>query len=183
MSLSEIAIRLAVAALCGGVIGFEREHQRKPAGLRTHMLVAIGSAAFTLAMLHIDQAETTNGDAAQVQVDLSRIIQGVAGGIGFLGAGAIMRSQGSVHGLTTAATIWVVGAVGISCGLGDYLLAASTSVLVVLIASILGMFENWLFSHLPPPKSEDSSGPTSQSAQTDENANEDIQNSSKNAAN
>ena len=151
MAFSELAIRLAVAALCGAVIGFERESQQKPAGLRTHMLVAIGSAAFVLAALHVDELATVDGKSSSLQVDPSRVIQGIAGGIGFLGAGAIMRSNGSVQGVTTAATIWVVGAVGICSGLGNYTLAATTSVLVILITSLLGMIEGWLFSHKPSP--------------------------------
>jgi putative Mg2+ transporter-C (MgtC) family protein len=149
MAFSEIAIRLAVAAICGAAIGFERENQRKPAGLRTHMLVAIGSAAFTLASLQTDQMENLNMGGPRIPMDPSRVIQGIAGGIGFLGAGAILRSNGSVYGLTTAATIWVVGAVGICCGLGNYALAATTSVLVVLIAGSLGFLEGWIFAHRP----------------------------------
>jgi putative Mg2+ transporter-C (MgtC) family protein len=149
MAFTDIALRLAVAAICGGVIGFERENQQKPAGLRTHMLVAIGSAAFTLAALNMDPLESLNGEGSRIQVDPSRVIQGIAGGIGFLGAGSIFRSNGSVQGLTTAATIWVVGAVGICSGVGNYALAAITSVLVVLIAGTLGIVESWLFSHAP----------------------------------
>lgn len=155
MAFSEIAIRLAVAAICGGAIGFERGHQRKPAGLRTHMLVAIGSAAFTLASLQTDQMESLNVGGPQTPMDPSRVIQGIAGGIGFLGAGSILRSNGSVYGLTTAATIWVVGAVGICCGLGNYVLAAMTSTLVVLIAGSLGFFEGWIFALKPNPTETD----------------------------
>lgn len=149
MAFTEIALRLAVAAICGAVIGFERENQQKPAGLRTHMLVAIGSAAFTLAALNMDHLESLNAEGSRIQVDPSRVIQGIAGGIGFLGAGSIFRSNGSVQGLTTAATIWVVGAVGICSGVGNYALAAITSLMAVSIAGVLGVIERWLFSHVP----------------------------------
>lgn len=160
MTNTEMAIRLASAAICGAVIGFEREQQQKPAGLRTHMLVSIGSAAFTMSALSIDSIGIPQQASQNMAVDPSRVIQGIAGGIGFLGAGAIIRSGGAVFGLTTAATIWVVGAVGIGCGLGNYTLAVMTCVLAVLIASSLGMITGWLFPHKPDPNSDDSKGPT-----------------------
>jgi putative Mg2+ transporter-C (MgtC) family protein len=151
MAYSELALRLAVAALCGAVIGFEREQQQKPAGLRTHMLVALGSAAFTVGTLNLEQLAGPGGNGPPMQIDPARIIQGIAGGIGFLGAGSIMRTNGSVQGLTTAATIWVVGAVGICCGLGNYVLAAITSIFAVSITSMMGFVESWLFSHVGYP--------------------------------
>lgn len=170
MAFSEIAIRLAMAAICGAAIGFERENQRKPAGLRTHMLVALGSAAFTIASLQMDQMENLKIDASHIQIDPSRVIQGIAGGIGFLGAGAILRSNGSIYGLTTAATIWVVGAVGICCALGSYVLAATTSVMAVFIASGLGILESWLFSHKPgAPQADDVSKHSAENDAASEN--------------
>ena len=153
MSLSQMAIRLAVAAACGAAIGFEREHQQKPAGLRTHMLVALGAAAFTVEALIMSSLPLNNANGLEIQIDPSRILQGVAGGIGFLGAGAIMSrsSEGIVHGLTTAATIWVVGAVGIACGAGHYYLALMTTGFAISIASVMGFVEGKLFSHKPRP--------------------------------
>ena len=155
--------------MCGALIGFEREQQQKPAGLRTHMLVAIGAAAFMIATLNLEQLPGPTGAGPQLQLDPSRVIQGIAGGIGFLGAGAIMRSKGTgiVQGLTTAATIWVVGAVGICCGLGNYLLAVTTALLVLAIASVLGMIEGWFFSHKPHPSTGRAEQPLTRPAAAD----------------
>jgi putative Mg2+ transporter-C (MgtC) family protein len=116
ISVVEIVLRLLAAVVCGGIVGWERESKGRPAGLRTHMMVALGSGSFTLAAL----------DMAGPGADPVRILQGVVTGIGFLGAGSIMQSRGEVQGMTTAAGIWVVGAIGAACGSGDYVMAAVT---------------------------------------------------------
>lgn len=127
-------IPLVVAVCLGGIVGWEREAWRKPAGLRTHMMVALGAAAFTRlalqAVLDGESSGVTGGDP-------SRIIEGVATGIGFLGAGSIIHSRGEVRGITTAAGIWVVGAVGACCGAGYYAMAAVAVLLSVLILALL----------------------------------------------
>ena len=102
---TEIFLRLVISVVAGGLIGLEREVVHKPAGVRTHMLVCLGSALFVLATL-----ETLPNEVA-------RIIAGVATGIGFLGAGTIFKSKDAVHGLTTAASVWSVAGVGIAIGL------------------------------------------------------------------
>lgn len=112
-------------------MGWEREAGDKPAGLRTHMMVSLGAAVFTLAALR------TIGDYDTAAGDPSRIVMGVATGIGFLGAGSIIRMSGEVHGVTTAAGIWVVGAIGACCGAGYYSIAAVAVVLSVLILAVL----------------------------------------------
>src|SRR6059036_2003201 len=104
--LALIALKLVVAMLCGGAIGFERELSRKPAGLRTNVLICMGAALFMVVSRHI------GGGAPYT--DPARLVAQVVTGIGFLGAGVILQSRGSVIGLTTAATIFVVGAVGIT---------------------------------------------------------------------
>src|SRR3989344_5699481 len=104
----EILLRLVAAAVVGGLIGLEREVVHKPAGVRNHMLVSIGSALFILVTL------------MEFQYESARIIAGIATGIGFLGAGTIFKAKSEVHGLTTAASIWTVSAVGLSVGLGYY---------------------------------------------------------------
>jgi putative Mg2+ transporter-C (MgtC) family protein len=108
--LGRVFLRLTVATLLGGIVGFERHREGKYAGLRTHMLVALGAALFTL----IPQ------EAKMSTADLSRVIQGVAAGIGFLGAGTIlkMEEQHRIEGLTSAASVWVTAAVGMSVGAG-----------------------------------------------------------------
>lgn len=105
-----VILRLLFAAFIGGVIGYERERARKPAGLRTHMLVSVGAAICVIVPVQL------NFDSA----DLSRIIQGLVTGIGFLGGGAILKSkeEGNIEGLTTAAGIWLTAGLGIAVGLG-----------------------------------------------------------------
>ena len=108
----DILVRLLVAALCSGLVGFERETARKEAGLRTHTLLGVGAAVFTLASI-----SSFDGP------DESRIAAQIVSGVGFLGAGAIFRDAGSVSGLTTAAGIWVVASLGMAAGAGSYWLA------------------------------------------------------------
>lgn len=121
----EIFLRLVLAALAGGLIGFERKAVHKPAGLRTHMIVCLGAALFTLVSI-----------TAFTDADPSRIVAGIVTGIGFLGAGTIFRAENHVKGLTTAASLWSVGAIGIAMGIGEYLLAAVATVLVIIILQL-----------------------------------------------
>ena len=126
--------RLLIAAGLSAAIGLEREYHQKPAGLRTNMLIGIGSALFTvlsLAFAHGGQG-TTDRVAAQI-----------ASGIGFLGAGAILRSEHSVHGLTTAATVWVVAAIGMAVGAGAHGLATATTAVTLVILAVLPPVENF----------------------------------------
>ena len=114
-------LRIAMAFLLGGVIGYERESIQRPAGLRTHMLVAAGSAAFTVISIYAFTGQGTVRDPA-------RIAAQVVAGVGFLGAGTIWRTPSTVRGLTTAASIWLVAAVGMLAGTGLYLIAVFTTV-------------------------------------------------------
>ncbi|MDM9381209.1 MgtC/SapB family protein [Chlorogloeopsis sp. ULAP01] len=131
-----LTFRLCLALLFGAVIGLERELRRKPAGLRTHMLVSLGSALFVLVILQ----------TAAVSPDydpLSRVIQGVAAGIGFLGAGEILREspeesqRTKVRGLTSAAAIWISAALGIAAGCGLWQLGLISTVLSFLVLNVL----------------------------------------------
>ncbi|MFO7654324.1 MAG: MgtC/SapB family protein [Candidatus Krumholzibacteriia bacterium] len=130
----EIALRLALAIVLGGALGVEREIRGKVAGLKTHMMVALGSATFTLVALEI-HAQLVIDDPSVTRVDPLRLLEGIIGGIGFLGAGSIIRSGGSVEGLTTAGSLWFTGAIGVSVGGGHYVIAglAVGMGLVVLI--------------------------------------------------
>jgi putative Mg2+ transporter-C (MgtC) family protein len=121
--------RLLVAAIMGGILGYERERDQQAAGLRTHMLVTIGSALFVLLFLR----------AGGAIGDLSRVMQGVVTGIGFLGAGAILKrdQENTIHGITTAAGIWMSTAIGMSAGLGRLDLAVIATVLGWLVLAIL----------------------------------------------
>ena len=124
-------MRLAIAAALGGVVGLERELREREAGLRTHLLVSVGSALFTIVSAYGFDAFLSSG-ASVVRADPSRIAAQIVTGIGFLGAGAIIRQGLAVRGLTTAATLWVVAAIGMAVGAGYYSAAVITSGLVLL---------------------------------------------------
>jgi len=115
----EILVRLVAAAALGGVIGIERELRERVAGFRTHMLVAVGAALFTLVSAYAWTDFTFSGSSG-VTFDPTRIAAQIVTGIGFIGAGAIIRQGLSVRGLTTAATLWIVAAIGMACGAGFY---------------------------------------------------------------
>ena len=124
----EMLARVFVAALLGGAVGYDRQRLDKPAGLRTHMLVAMGAAIF------ISSAEMV----ASNRFDLLRVSAAVATGIGFLGAGAIMRSGAQVTGLTSAAGIWVTAGIGVVIGMGQYILGVGSALLTVIVIAVLG---------------------------------------------
>jgi putative Mg2+ transporter-C (MgtC) family protein len=134
--LMDILCRMAVAVAVGGVVGTERELHGGWAGLRTHMLVSMGAAIFTITGLDI-----AGGSAAEV----SRVVQGVAAGIGFLGAGTILKlsDQVKVKGLTTAASIWVAAALGTSVGLRMYELATAGALVSLFILAVLRPLDKW----------------------------------------
>ncbi len=123
-----MAIRLLLAAVLGGAIGFQRENAGKPAGLRTHMLICIGAALFTLVGIF----------AFSGTVDPGRMAAGVVSGIGFLGAGAIIfrSSDGYIAGLTTAATMWAVAGIGVAVGSGFYIASAVATAIILIILFI-----------------------------------------------
>jgi putative Mg2+ transporter-C (MgtC) family protein len=127
----EALLRLALAAVLGGLIGVERELREREAGLRTHLLVALGSALFTIVGAYGFDAFLNTG-ASVVRADPTRVAAQIVTGIGFLGAGAIIRQGLSVRGLTTAATLWVVAAVGLASGAGYYSVAVMTTALVLI---------------------------------------------------
>ncbi|MGQ9479276.1 MAG: MgtC/SapB family protein [Thermoproteota archaeon] len=117
----EQVIQLVLAALLGAVIGIEREMTHKPAGLRTHMLVSIGSCLFTIVSI------------SEFSMDPARVASGIVTGIGFVGAGAIIAEQEKIVGITTAASLWVTAAIGLTVGVGNYLLAIVTTLLAFFI--------------------------------------------------
>lgn len=139
-----MAIRLMIAAICGAAIGFEREIRTAEAGLRTHILVSVAAALFTILAFEIYHTlETVQGS----QADPIRAVEAVTAGIAFLGAGAIFRSGASVQGLTTGAGMWMAGAVGVTCALGYYVLAAGATVLAVLVLAALRAVAHRLIGH------------------------------------
>jgi putative Mg2+ transporter-C (MgtC) family protein len=142
LGFTETLIRVLSAAACGFLLGWERESQDKPAGLRTMMLVAVGSAVATMTALNLfhDVINHSPNDRT-LNADPIRIVSGVIGGLGFLGAGAIIQSRGRVHGMTTAATIWMVGGIGVTCGMAYYQMAITSTAAAVFILVLLGRFE------------------------------------------
>ena len=137
----ETAARLLMAIAGGAVLGWERERHDKPAGLRTHMLVSLGAAAFMIGAMELS-ADLGDANGA-LHFDPTRALAAIIGGVGFLGAGSIIQSRGAVHGITTAASIWVAAAVGTSCGMGLYRLAITSGVLALLVLWIVGIAEFW----------------------------------------
>jgi putative Mg2+ transporter-C (MgtC) family protein len=129
----DIIVRLGAAMLIGGTIGLDRNLHHKPTGVRTLALVALGSALAVLAVAHDQQA------------DVSRVIQGVITGVGFIGAGVILHTttSGKVHGLTTAASIWVIATLGVLCGLAAWRLLFVAVVMVLFVLIVGGPIEKW----------------------------------------
>ncbi|MDR9484572.1 MAG: MgtC/SapB family protein [Sediminimonas sp.] len=124
-------MRLVAALIFGGVIGLERESKQKPAGLRTHMLVSMAACLFILVSQQL--AALSFGAQEAMRVDPLRLIEAVTAGVAFLAAGAIFTSGGSVHNITTGASMWLVGAIGLACGSGQMPLAAMATGIVLLV--------------------------------------------------
>ena len=142
----EILLRVVLAAVFGGMIGFDRRIKHKPAGIRTHMLVAMGSAlAVGVSALVVEET------AGAANADAVRVAAGVITGVGFLGAGAIMRTPDGVRGLTTAAGIWVTAAIGIALGFGFYGVAAGSTILAIIIISLLADLDSPGYGDDSPP--------------------------------
>lgn len=133
----DLAVKLVVAVLLGGAIGLERQISGKPAGLRTNILICVGSALLMDLSIHLIGPDGRAGDPA-------RLAAQVVTGIGFLGAGTIMQSRGTISGLTSAATIWAVAAIGLTVGAGFYIEALGTGVMVLLVLQVLGDLEHRL---------------------------------------
>jgi putative Mg2+ transporter-C (MgtC) family protein len=136
--LVRISARLLAAVVLGAVVGVQRELESKPAGLRTHVLVTLAAAIFVIVPLEVGMPIG----------DLSRVIQGVATGIGFIGAGAILKlyQDREIHGLTTAATLWMATAIGIAVGLGYVLVAALSVGLTWIVLSVMVRIDAWITS-------------------------------------
>lgn len=137
---SEIILRLLYAALLGAMVGWERERRNQPAGLRTHTILVTGAALAMILSLYMGTIKPGN--------DPARIAAQVVSGIGFLGAGAIMRYGTGVKGLTTAASLWTMGVVGMSAGVGLYLVAGATTAILLFVLVLLNLLEDRM-THAP----------------------------------
>lgn len=131
---TQLFIRLAVTMILSGALGYERESRRSPAGLRTHMLVGLGAAMFVLIPLQ----------SGMMLTDMSRVLQGLIAGIGFLGAGAIIKidKDREVYGLTTAASLWLTAAIGLAAGMGREATAIISTMLALVILTLLRRFKD-----------------------------------------
>lgn len=143
----DISFRLLLAAILGAVIGFEREIHDHPAGMRTHLLVSLGSGIFTvLSIVAFSGPVAPNGS---IPTDSSRVASQIVSGIGFLGAGAILKYGTSVRGLTTAASLWATAAVGMACGAGSWVIAAVGTAIVVFSLWPLNLVINRMRGQTP----------------------------------
>jgi len=140
----DIVIRFLVAVALVGAVGVEREIAGQPAGLRTHITVGLGAALFGLISVHGFDAYVTGRNATNYQIDVSRVASQVVVGIGFLGAGAILKEGASIRGLTTAASLWASAAIGLACGLGSFFAAVATAVALLLSLIFLRAPRGWV---------------------------------------
>jgi putative Mg2+ transporter-C (MgtC) family protein len=144
MSNGALLVRIVVAAALGGIVGIERELRDQPAGFRTHMLVSMGACLFTLVGAFGFQQFTGGTDTHRIQADLTRVASQVVVGIGFLGGGTILRHGANIRGLTTAASLWITAAIGLTVAMGYFFLATMTSLLAVFTLAALKPIERMI---------------------------------------
>jgi putative Mg2+ transporter-C (MgtC) family protein len=137
----DYGLRLLAATALGAVIGFDRQLRRRPAGLRTHMVMSLAASLFTVLTLELLREFGSRG---QTGADPIRIVEAITVGVSFLAAGSIIQSGRNVEGLTTGAGMWLAGAVGLACGLERYALALLGAVLAIVILAVLMPVEAWL---------------------------------------
>ncbi len=143
LSTTTVTLRLLLGFVAGAIIGFEREAHHQPAGLKTHILICVGSTLIMLLSLYVPQTYSNFGNA-----DPGRIAAQVVSGIGFIGAGAILRMGINVRGLTTAASIWSIAAIGLAIGAGMYVVAGLAIVLILVVLIIVEQLEQRFFTPL-----------------------------------
>lgn len=148
----EAVLRVFMAVIVGSLIGLDRELRNKPAGLRTHILISLAAALFTLITFELHQQFA--GEGGTRTADPVRIIEAVTAGVAFLAAGAIIQSRGSVHGLTTGANMWLAGALGVACGAGYYFIATIGTVFALIVLVVLAKLE----ARLNPKSPDDDAG-------------------------
>jgi len=144
----EIALRLAAGLALAGAVGIEREVSGQPAGLRTHITVGLGAALFGVLSVHGFDAYVAGRNTNNYQIDVSRVASQVVVGVGFLGAGAILKEGASIRGLTTAASLWAVAAIGLAAGLGSFFAATVTAVALIFSLVLLRSPRRWVRQRL-----------------------------------
>ncbi len=140
LGLADVLGRIGLAVLFGGLIGLERHQRNKPAGVRTMMLIALGSCVFVVAAEEVLTSRTSERAADSI----ARVLAGIIGGVGFLGAGVILRDAGRVAGMTTAAAIWVTAGLGVVCGLGEFGLALLSAAAAIATLVVVRFVEDYL---------------------------------------
>ncbi len=152
LTTQEMALRLGAALALGALVGLERERKHRPAGFRTMILISLGSAGYVLLGMQSVAMLAGPGNAALPpgvphpgQAEISRVLQGLIGGIGFLGAGAVIQNKRAVRGITTAAAVWVTAATGAACGMGLYSLAVLLAIASLFTLVVLEMVEDRYF--------------------------------------
>ncbi|MDF2674581.1 MAG: methyltransferase [Clostridiales bacterium] len=151
----QIVLRLGLALIIGGAIGYEREFKNRPAGFRTHILVCIGATVISMiqedSVIKTSEIILTNPILeSALKADIGRMGAQVISGVGFLGAGTIMHQKGSIKGLTTAASLWVVACLGLAIGMGQYTLSVLSGITVVLVLVGLKQFEPKFLDKIRP---------------------------------
>jgi putative Mg2+ transporter-C (MgtC) family protein len=157
LPLLEATLRMLFAVLAGSLVGLNRELRNKPAGLRTHILIALAAALFTLITFEMHEQFAGPNKTA----DPVRIIEAVTAGVAFLAAGAIIQSRGSVHGLTTGANMWLAGALGVACGAGYYFFAFIGTAFALFVLVLIAKLERRLTNKSPADEVIDPDAPIS----------------------
>jgi putative Mg2+ transporter-C (MgtC) family protein len=147
LGIDVIVVRLLAATVLGIIIGFEREYLARPAGMRTHTLVALAAATFAVVTLELLAHAKAEGVTS---ADPIRVIEAVTAGVAFLAAGTIVLARGEVHGLTTGASLWLAGAIGVACGIGYYFIAVLATALAFFVLTVLRWVENAMPKKDPP---------------------------------
>lgn len=151
LDIKDIFTRLLLSLIVGGIVGYERERKNRAAGLRTHILVCLGAAIISLLQIDIANkaiamASANNELSEVIKVDYSRLGAQVITGVGFIGAGAIIRTKGNIKGLTTAATLWVVSCLGLAIGMGEYYISVLGVIIIVIVLVFLKIIEDKFIS-------------------------------------
>lgn len=154
LGVEVIVARLIAATVLGAVIGFDREYLARPAGMRTHILVALAAATFAVVTLELMEHARAEGVTS---ADPIRVIEAVTAGVAFLAAGTIIFSRGEVQGLTTGAGLWLAGAIGVACGIGYYFIAVLATILAVFVLTVLRWVEKAIPQKQRPPAVPDGS--------------------------
>ncbi len=149
IGFANVAARLVVAAILGGILGFDREVLSRPAGIRTHMLVSLAAATFTVITFELIEKGQAEGAP---NADPIRVIEAVTAGVAFLAAGAIIQGRGKVHGVTTGAGLWLGGAIGTACGIGAFSIALLATVLGFVVLTLVRFATDAIPKKAPPPK-------------------------------